>query len=386
MIVRAGAPDPGTVVGGSLEETPHGAILVARRFYPLHHRHGSVSLGAALEAAPEVLGLLGRAGAEGPPADRLLYLDIETTGLAGGTGTYPFLVGVGFFEGGRFVVQQYFLRDLDEEPALLSSVHALLPRFEGLVTYNGRTFDLSLLETRFVLARRPWPGTPWHLDLLPAARRLWGSRLPDCRLVTVEAHALGIRRENDLPGSLVPSLYFDYLRHRHPGALPRLFAHNLLDLLSLVALTAWVSRALSRPDRVPLSAAEYVGLGRLWESRSRERGRECYRAALAQGLPPGERERLLLRLAGLAKGERRWEEACGLWRAAIAEAPAFRLWPWEELAKYYEHRSRDLPAALGVVVEAMGRAAQSDAEALERLAYRLARLARRRSAASQPGS
>ncbi len=162
---------PEAAVGGHLEEMPEGAIVVARRRFSLQHRYGSVPLAAALEASPQILGLLSRTSAESPPARQLLYLDIETTGLAGGTGTYPFLVGVGFFEGGSFVVQQHFLRDLHEEPALLSKLHALLPRFQGLVTYNGRTFDLSLLETRFILARRPWPGTLWHLDLLPAARK-----------------------------------------------------------------------------------------------------------------------------------------------------------------------------------------------------------------------
>jgi hypothetical protein len=368
-----------TAVGGALEETPHGPILVARRRFPREHRYGSVALGTALEAAPEILSLLSGKREQSPPPARLLYLDIETTGLAGGTGTYPFLVGVGFFEGESFVVQQYFLRDLDEEPALLSAIDALLPRFEGLVTYNGRTFDVSLLETRFVLARRRWPPVVWHLDLLPAARRLWAARLSDCRLATVEAHALGIRRENDLPGGLIPALYFEYLRRRHPGALPRLFAHNRYDLLSLVALTGWVSRALTEPDRIRLSGEEYLGLGRLWESWSRERGRECYRAALDRGLPAMLRENLLFRLADLAKRERRWEEACALWEAVIREAPTFRIRPWEELAKYHEHRSRDLSAAFGVVQQAMSRARATGAEpeALESLARRFARLTRR---------
>jgi len=372
------------VVGGRLEETSHGPILVARHRYPLHHRQGSVPLGAVLETSPEILSLLSKSREGSPPPERLLYLDTETTGLAGGTGTYPFLVGAGFFEGGSFVVQQYFMRDLDEEPALLSALYALLPRFQGLVTYNGRAFDLTLLETRFVLARRTWPAVPWHLDLLPAARRLWASYLSDCRLITVEAHALGLRREDDLPGSLIPALYFQYLRLRHPDALPKLFAHNRQDLLSLVALVGWVGRALNEPERIPLSAEEYVGLGRLWERCSGERSRQCYRAALARGLSTRERGRLLLRLADLAKRERRWGEACALWEAVIAGAVGFPLRPWEELAKYYEHRSRDLPRASRVAIEALSRAhaARVGPEALESLTHRLARLTRRLQATS----
>ena len=317
---------------------------------------------------------------------REIVIDTETTGLAGGTGTYVFLVGVGFFDGESFVVNQYFMRDLDEEPALLAALAALLPRFEGLVTYNGRAFDLSLLETRFVLARRPWPESLWHLDLLPAARRLWGSRLADCRLATVEAHALGLRRENDVPGALVPALYFEYLRRRHPGALPKLFAHNQQDVLSLVGLAGWLSRALSEPERLSLCGEEYAGLGRLWEPWDRERSRHCYRAALGQRLPEPERQRLLLRLADLAKRERRWDEACGLWEMAIAEAPAFHVSPWEELAKYHEHRSQDLTRAARLSAEALSRARASAAHPvlIERLSHRLGRLTRRLQPA--PGS
>jgi hypothetical protein len=317
-----------------------------------------------------------------PRPDRLLYLDIETTGLAGGTGTYPFLVGAGFFEDGSFVVRQYFMRDLDEEPALLSALHELLPRFEGWVTYNGRAFDLSLLETRFVLARRPWPSPLWHLDLLPTARRVWASRLADCRLVTVEAHALGLRREDDVPGSLIPALYFEYLRRRQTGALPKLFSHNRQDLLSLAALAGWVSRALSEPESLLLSAQEYVGLGRLWEPWSPERSRQCYQTALDRGLQGPELEWLLLRLASLAKREQRWGEACTLWQAAIRGTADFRLSPWEEMAKYHEHRSRNLSEASRVVMEALRRAQTSQVrpEILASLTRRLARLARRHEA------
>lgn len=383
MISHRRPAGPEAVVGGSLEETPQGPILVARRRYPLHHRQGSIALGAALEASPEVLRLLSRCPETSPPPDRLLYLDIETTGLAGGTGTYPFLVGAGFFEAGSFVVQQYFMRDLDEEPALLSALHAFLPQFDGAVTYNGRAFDLPLLETRFILARRSWPGLGWHLDLLPAARRLWASRLTDCRLVTVEAHALGVKREDDLPGSMIPAIYFEYLRRKSPALLPKLFAHNRQDILSLVALAGWVSRVLREPERAPLSAEEYAGLGRLWEPWSPERGRRCYRAALARGISGAEREQLLLRLADLAKRERLWSEARALWEAAIAGAASFRLRPWEELAKYHEHRSRDLSAASLVVTEALHQAMVAHAYpgVLDGLTHRLTRLTRRLKAA-----
>src|SRR5438034_1333048 len=230
--------------------------------------------------AHQPLALLARRG-EPPKGPRLLYLDTETTGLAGGTGTYAFLVGVGFFDGDEFEVQQYFMRDLDDEPALLAALEPLLREVDGLVTYNGAGFDLPLLETRFVLARRRWPGTIPHLDLLPAARRLWSARLSDCRLVTVELHALGFERAGDLPGALIPSVYFEYLRRKAPGELPRVFEHNRHDVLSLAALTGWVADALDRAPVAELGPDELSGLGRLWELVDPDRGEACYRMALA---------------------------------------------------------------------------------------------------------
>ncbi|MBI4589829.1 MAG: ribonuclease H-like domain-containing protein [Candidatus Rokubacteria bacterium] len=368
------------LVGGQEEKTAHGRLLVARREYQLHHSHGTLPLRWALEAPPDVLRLLSRQPSDDPAPLRLLYLDTETTGLAGGTGTYAFLVGAGFFEADRFVLTQYFMRDLDEEPALISAMETLLAGFGGVVTYNGRGFDLPLLETRFVLSRRPWPRHLWHLDLLSPARRLWSARLPDCRLVTIEAHVLGVDRSDDVPGALIPSLYFQYLRTRHAGEMPRVFEHNRLDVLSLVTLTGWVVRALADPDEFDLAPEEYVGLGRFWEGADDKRGVECYQAALTRGLGSPDRERLLLRLGLRAKRQARWHDACQFWEAAIADdGAAFDPRPWEELAKYYEHRSRDLVAAYRATTEALARAeAEVAPEAVRAsLAHRLSRLCRR---------
>jgi hypothetical protein len=313
-----------------------------------------------------------------PDPRRLLYLDTETTGLAGGTGTYAFLVGAGFFERDSFVVTQYFLRDLDEEPALIAALARLISDFDGIVTYNGRGFDLPLLETRFVLARRSWPADLWHLDLLQPARRLWEWRLPDCRLGTVERH-LGVSRRDDVPGPLIPSLYFDYLRRRDPGEMPKVFAHNQADILSLVTLAGWVTLALTDPEPLNLTPEEYVGLGRLWERVERERSADCYRAALELGLGSPARERLLLRLGFHEKRQSRWAAACAFWEACLADSGGFDPRPWEELAKFHEHRARDFEAARRLVTAAIegAEAACVDSHILERLRHRQDRLTRR---------
>jgi uncharacterized protein YprB with RNaseH-like and TPR domain len=371
------APEPvEQVVGGELVVTPAGPLVVVRREYPLSHRHGRFPLAHALDVPPSLLALIARADETPTDTRRLLFLDTETTGLAGGTGTYAFLVGVGYVEDDRFIVVQHFMRDLDEEPALLHALEPLLEQASGLVTYNGSGFDVPLLETRFVLARRRWPGLVGHVDLLRAARRIWSSRFQDCRLSTLEREVLGLEREEDVPGALIPALYFDFLRYRRAAPLARVFAHNRADVLSLAALLGWLTCAIqSAEDTLPPN--DLAGLGRLCERVDLERSAQYYRSALQAGLEGPEAHRVRLRLALWEKRCARWEAACALWRDA-ADAEGFDLRPWEELAKYHEHRSRDLPAAHAIVLEALGLAAAvASSGALAALLHRRARLERR---------
>ena len=367
------------LLDGAVEENERGRLLVVRRRFPVDHRHGAQSLLAAREAAPLALSLLNRAGGEVALAHRLLYLDTETTGLAGGTGTYAFLVGVGFFDGDDFEVRQFFMRDLDEEPALLTALEEIFRRFDGFVTYNGSGFDLPLLETRFVLGRRRFPGEVFHVDLLAPARRLWSDRLADCRLGTVEQHALRFTRDDDLPGALIPTVYFEYLRRKRPDELPRVFEHNRHDILSLAALTGWVADAVVRAPIPELEPEALAGLGRLLEMTEPERSLACYRMALDSGLPTPSRERLLLRLAQGEKRRARWDEARALWEAAARAPREFDPRPWEEIAKVHEHRRRDLAAARGVVEEALALARRHRASERVQAAFehRLQRLVRR---------
>ena len=382
---RAAAPAPprraGTLeelVGGAVEETERGPLLVARRRYSVGHPHGRHRLTPAAELDPAALAMLGRAETS-PDGRRLAYLDTETTGLAGGTGTYAFLVGVGFVDGDEFEVCQLFMRDLDEEPALLAALEVLLARFDGLVTYNGTGFDLPLLETRFVLGRRRWPADRFHLDLLTSARRLWRDRLVDCRLGTVEQHALGFERRDDLPGAMIPAVYFDYLRRKRPGELPRVFEHNRHDILSLAALTGWVADAATRAPSGDIAPDELAGLGLLWEARDADRSEACLREALARGIAGAGRARLLARLAWREKRRARWSEARALWDELARGQRSFDPRPWEEMAKIDEHRLRDWSGAQAVVLEALARAeAERASEALRAgLDHRLRRLERR---------
>ncbi len=380
----AGRPALEALLDGAIEETERGKLLSVRRRFPVGHRHGAQSLLAAREATPAALALLSRGGAPVTEGRRLLYLDTETTGLAGGTGTYAFLVGVGFFDGDEFEVRQFFMRDLDEEPALLTVLEETFRKFDGFVTYNGAGFDLPLLETRFVLGRRRFPGDVFHVDLLGPARRLWSGRLADCRLGTVEENVLRFTREDDLPGALIPTVYFEYLRRKRPDELPRVFEHNRHDILSLAALTGWVAAAVERAPHPELDPDALAGLGRMLEDADPERSQACYRMALDTGLPAPFRERLLLRLGLREKRLARWDEARALWEAAARSSREFDPRPWEEIAKVHEHRRRDLAAARQVVEQALALARRHRASARVQASFehRLERLGRRLAAVS----
>jgi hypothetical protein len=309
-------------------------------------------------------------------ARRLLFLDAETTGLAGGTGTYAFLVGAAWLEDDRLVLVQHFMRDFDEEPALLAALRPLLERASGLVTFNGSTFDLPLLETRFIMTRRRWPTSLPHLDLLRPARRVWNAHLVDCRLATIEREVVGVVREDDIAGALIPTLYFDFLRSRRAGPLGRVLAHNRDDVLTLVGLLGWFGRALT--TREELTAGELGGLGRLWEPVDVDRALECYRAALAAGLSGGPAQIVRLQLARWEKRFARWDAACSLWEEAARDV-GFDPRPWEELAKFHEHRRRDFVAARSFVQGALSLAEATGApvRTVDAFTHRLGRLERR---------
>jgi uncharacterized protein YprB with RNaseH-like and TPR domain len=352
-------------------------VLAIQHAVTLTEPYGPVVVGEIAGIESSTLAVLAPALGTSVDPRGLLFLDTETTGLAGGTGTYAFLVGVARLAGDRLLLTQLFMRDLDEEPALLAALAPMLEGATGLVTFNGGGFDVPLLETRFILQRRRWPTTLPHPDLMRPARRVWGGWLDDCRLATLEQRVLGVVREQDVPGSAIPSLYFQFLRRRLAAPLRDVVIHNRHDVLALVGLLGWLSRALDGGIET-LTPEERAGLGRLWERTDLERACLSYEAALAAGLDGAGGHAVRLRLARWEKRRARWAAARVLWEAAVT-ARGFDPRPWEELAKFHEHRARDLGAARDVVLRALDLAAAAGAAArvVEAFAYRLARLERR---------
>ncbi len=349
-----------SVVSGRVVNTARGPAFVVEHRHPAGADHGGVRLTAARSLEGRHLGAMALDdGLSSLDLSRAVFLDTETTGLGLGTGTYVFLVGCGFFEGDDFITRQYFLRDLDEEPAFLAALQADLERFEAVVTFNGKAFDLPLLENRFVLARRrPRLPADRHLDLRHAAARLWRERLASCSLSSLEAGVLGFARYGDVPGELIPLLYFDYLRSGDARIVEPVFVHNRHDILSLTALTVKAAALVADPlGDVASDPADRFSLARLLERLGRlEDSLACYELAMAACPPPLTRERAARHLARLYKRIGRLEQAVGIWQRLVAE-PGWTIHPYVELAKYYEHRVRDYDRAIAVVRAALGRLA-----------------------------
>jgi uncharacterized protein YprB with RNaseH-like and TPR domain len=340
---------------GAWHDTPHGRCFTIEYRYPLAYQHGSVPLAQLLDLPDETLSHLGRNGAfSGIDRRQLLFFDTETTGLAGGTGTYVFLAGLGFFDGDSFVVRQLFLPDLQSERALLHAFNDLLGRSACLVSFNGRAFDWPLIESRFTLSRmRPVQGAPLHLDLLAPARRVWKDRLPSCALGALEAHALHFRRRGDVPGWLIPSLYFQYLRGGGINALLPVFEHNRLDVLSLLALAGHMGQLLHTPDAANLESAECYGLARLYEDLDNyEAAVGCYERALKGAISPALRALTLQRLPMAHKKLSRHHEALRIWEELVARETTL-VFPYIELAKHYEHHTREYGHAVALVNRAL---------------------------------
>ena len=202
------------VVPGSVCSSASGSFYIIESRYPLTYTYGGSKLGSVPDIDAKSLAMLGGEDFGGIAAEKLLFLDTETTGLSGGAGTVAFLVGTGFFTDGVFVIRRYFMRDYDEEPAMLDGFNAFLTGFEGLVTFNGKSFDWNLLQSRFISNRiKCFLKSPGHIDLLYPARRIWGLKLESCRLSSLEENVLGERRSGDIPGELIPSVYFRYLEN-----------------------------------------------------------------------------------------------------------------------------------------------------------------------------
>ncbi|MES1258561.1 MAG: ribonuclease H-like domain-containing protein [Acidobacteriota bacterium] len=356
----AGAPavsaKPGVFVeellSGEVIETPHGRHFETEKLYPNHQRHGSYEISDLIGLQPDLLEALSDGAITNAHPKRWAFLDTETTGLAGGSGTYAFLIGLGSIDEEGFRVRQFFMRDYAEEASVLHSLAAYLARFDVLITYNGRSYDQPLLETRYTMCRARHPFARMeHLDLLYGARRLFKLRLESCRLVNLENQILGVERTGDIPGEMIPYVFFEYLRTRRAHRLMPVFHHNVLDIVSLACLTGIIPEAFRDPANMRARhGMDLLGLARWLElSGRREEALNLMRRAIDMGLPDAQLFRTLFEAGSI-------EKKLGLEFAAVAtftdlslSPNAYRVKAYEELAKHYEHRERNFSMAIECV-------------------------------------
>ncbi|HEY1497247.1 MAG TPA: ribonuclease H-like domain-containing protein [Candidatus Solibacter sp.] len=344
------------LLSGEVVTTPLGQHFETEKLWENHRRHGSVYISDLAELPEDLLDPLSDGAVPSSHPTKWAFLDTETTGLAGGTGTYAFLIGVGSIDAGGFRLRQFFMRDYDEEASLLHRLSEHLAQFDVLITYNGKSYDQPLLETRFRMSRARHPfDRMQHLDLLFGARRLWKLRLESCRLVELEHRILGVERQGDLPGEMIPYVYFDFLRSQKAFQVVPIFHHNALDILSLACLTAIVPFAFRSPaDAAFGHGADHIGLARwLLQAERQEEALRLFRRALEMGLPDDLLFRTMWDVALLERRMGRHDAALAMVTELTVSRNPYRVKAFAELAKHYEHREKNYAMALEMTLSAL---------------------------------
>lgn len=372
-----------SVLAGSLFSTSLGDAFITEQIFDETYLHGKVSSHSHFPLSiisqitkDERINQL--------PITKFAFLDTETSGISGGTGTYAFLVGVARFIDNKFVLKQFFMRDPAEEPAMLEALIQFLAPCEALVTFNGKSFDAPLLVTRYSLHKIPVPFKGYaHIDLLPLARRLWRDRLPSRALKYLEEHVLGFTRSSDeVPGYEIPWLYFDYLRTGDARPLAGVFYHNAMDVVAMAALLGHVSELLDNPynGRVEHSL-DFIALGKLFEDLNHwDEAARLYERGLELGLEESDFGMAVKRLSILQKKRGDMNQAVKWWEDA---AKKNHVYAHIELAKYYEHKMRDAKTSLQWANSAKREIEKADLPMyirkhwLSEIEHRLARLERK---------
>jgi hypothetical protein len=349
-----------SVVAGGFHATALGDVFAAEQTYPSNYIYGSAPLLSSFPLSfisqwandPQISSL---------PISKFAFLDTETSGLSGGTGTYAFLIGVARFTEGQFILKQFFMRDPAEEPALLEGLANFLAPCEALVTFNGKAFDAPLLTTRYRMHQIPNPYKDYsHLDLLPLARRLWRDRLESRALKYLEEHVLGLTRSaEEVPGYEIPWLYFDYLRTGDARPLAGVFYHNAMDVVAMAALLAHMNEMVQSPfDGKVQHGLDFIALGKLFEDLGHwDEAARLFERGLESGLEEADFGVATKRLSILQKKRGDLGEAIRLWELAAEQG---HLYAFIELAKHYEHKERDVKSALKWTRSALKRAEKID--------------------------
>jgi hypothetical protein len=364
-----------SVIAGEEEETPQGRFFFSASRLTAADFHGHMRICDLVRPSMEAAALLaGDDGIKGLNIEDGLFLDTETTGLAGGTGTFPFLIGLGWFEEGSFITCQLFARDFSEEPSMLARLCELASGRRFLVTFNGKAYDLNLLATRFILNRSQdrLCGMP-QIDLLHPSRRIYSGRLENVRLATLEASVLGVRRGSDVPGHEIPQRYFDWLKRRDGRLMADVFRHNRLDIVSMASLLKHLTDLASGGhDTSYAHHSDLLSVARLHHDRGDLAAAGRILESLSRSGQPGVARSARMSLSLIHKKTNRWKDAVSLWEEMIASDP-YDVFAAEELAKWYEHHTREFRLAEKIVAGILDGEWLGEPERLA-MAHRLRRL------------
>jgi uncharacterized protein YprB with RNaseH-like and TPR domain len=340
------------LLGAGIATNRYGEHVLVRNWFssPEYSEISEVSLELLSRGRDEALSKRTRTALADP--SKWLFLDTETTGLAGGTGTYAFLIGLAWWDAGALQVEQLFMRDFGEEHAILHEVASRIAERPVLVTFNGKAFDWPLLENRFTMTRSiAVPRLAAHLDLLHPARALWKLRLGSVRLVELERHVLdaarlGWHRQDDVLAALIPQHYFDYLRGGPAEPLAAVVRHNQMDLRGLAALVGKIDALLTCADGGDVDSLDLFGLSRYLQRRGdSQRAHSACTQAIDLGLPKEHDGQARRELALLAKRRGEHDKAAALWHGLVKDERN-GAHACEQLAVYYERRTKDFERAL----------------------------------------
>ena len=333
------------VIDAVLYSNKFGEYLVREKKFPVSYNHG-VPLADFFTVNPKEIAIASRDMSYTEMDSNCIFIDTETTGLAGGTGTYVFLVGVGFFQDNSFLVRQFLLKSPADEQAFVEALAEFFKDKNTFISFNGKSYDIPLLKTRFVLNKTDIFETQHHLDLLFISRRLWRKSIGSCSLSNLEQAVLGFKRENDIPGHEIPEIYFNFLKTNDYLPLKSVLQHNVIDILSMVSLTTVICRFISMENQ-DLDKVDVLNLMKLFHELKLNKDISTASAKIPKDhddiIP------LLLLKAKSYKQNMKYDLAEQIWLEIIENHARFEPEPYIELAKYYEHKIRAYDKALDII-------------------------------------
>ncbi|MEN8905807.1 MAG: ribonuclease H-like domain-containing protein [Clostridiales bacterium] len=345
--------DIDNLINGEYLANDFGECFLRKTIFSNDYNHGEINLNRIYEIDLEIVNLLLSCN-ENIDIEKMLFLDTETTGLSSGTGTIAFLVGIGYFLEGNFILKQFFLKDYDQEPAMLNEFLDIVSNYEILVSFNGKAFDWNLLNTRLLLNRVKINDKNFlHLDLLHISRNIWNKKLESCRLASIEENILNIRRNNDIPGMFIPKLYFEYLQTRDGINMKRVIEHNEIDILSMITLLVKIIDICEDPIINSFDWYEIIGVGNIYEKRLNfNRAKDIFKHCTLSENKYIKVE-AYKKLVNLYRKEKDYKNMglCLNKIIKVSDLPTINT--MIDLAKFYEHKEKDYNTALKIVDRAI---------------------------------